>query len=134
MTPRCYKAESLAWWRAALAGERPPITQEPQPGYYTRRMVKGGPLVPVAIWYGAPPADEDGTALGDAPLLCAVNGKLTDPLETWLWVAANPIPEDAYNALVSTAKERQVGTLPPADKPIDRLAVPFPTFKRRDET
>jgi hypothetical protein len=125
-------SDPLAWWRDALAGHKPRITHEPECGYYRRRLVRGGPWVPVAIWYGDPPKDEDGTTLGDAPLLCAVNGKLTDPHETWTWVATEPITEEAYKALVNEAKTRQLGTLPAATEKHDLLTVAFPTFKRRD--
>lgn len=97
----------FAWWRSALAGTKPAITGEPECGFYKRRAFKGGPWVPVAIWYGEPPTDEEGTPLSDAPLLCAVDGKHADALEVWLWVADNPITEAEYTTRVEETRRRK---------------------------
>lgn len=124
---------AFKWWREALHAyahgtTKPPITQDPEPGFYRRRLVKGGPWVPVAIWYGPAPTDAAGTVLSDAPLLCVVDGKPADPQSVWLWVADNPIPQSVYKHLVTQAKDRQAqgGT---ARQAINRLTAPIPRFK-----
>ena len=131
MTPDTDPA--FRWWREALHActhgtRKPRITQEPEPGFYRRRLVKGGPWVPVAIWYGPAPTDAEGTTLEDAPLLCVVDGKPADPQDTWLWVADNPVPRSEYDALVTQAKARQAqgGN---ARQSLDRLNAPIPRFK-----
>ncbi len=81
-------SDAYKWWRDALAGQMAPIQDgNPQPGFYRRRKVKGGPWVPVAIWY-----DANGTA-------CCVEGTdytSAEPNAAWLYCASNPISEADY--------------------------------------
>ncbi len=91
--------EALAWWRAALL--RPPMSREgipdePMPGFFKRRLAKGGVFVPARIWLEQDIGD-DGELLG-AELRCEVNGEPADPFEQWSYVAGNPISqaEHAY--------------------------------------
>lgn len=127
----------FAWWRSALAGHAPAITGEPECGFFKRRTFKNGPWVAVAIWYGDPPRDGEGTILSDAPLLCAVDGKPADALEVWTWVAAKPITEAEYNARVNEARQRtergESLLAPSPDRPNDAptfnlLNAPIPKF------
>ncbi len=76
----------LEWYLAALAGSNP-ITHESEPrcGYFKRRLHKGGPWVPAAIWH-----DENGT------MVCAVNGHKRDPQDEWTWLCGQPVPYDDY--------------------------------------
>lgn len=118
--------EDFAWWRAALAGERPPIHDgEPQIGFYQRRLIKGGPMVPCAIR-----RNEDGV------IVCEINGKATDPDEAWTWLAAQPISQTDYRYMIARGAHarRHQPNSPHADptKPIRNRAIPplFPSPRR----
>lgn len=86
------------YWSQALAGAGPAIDMnDPQPGYYRRRLVRGGPWVPARIWYGLPADPWTGDLLDRSPRLqCEVAGELRDPLDQWTWLAARPIAEADY--------------------------------------
>ncbi|WP_313350248.1 hypothetical protein [Paracoccus sp. (in: a-proteobacteria)] len=87
-----------SWWRRSVSGERVPrIEDEPHPGYYKRRMVRGGPFVPVAIWLDQPIDPETGELTAPEELRAIVNGRPADPLHVWLY--ARPISESEYDAL-----------------------------------
>lgn len=76
----------LEWHTAALAGQKPPTHEgEPQCGYFKRRMVRGGPFVPAAIWRG-----EDGE------LVCSVDGRPRDPVDEWTFLAGQPVTYGEY--------------------------------------
>lgn len=107
------------FWRGALAGERPAIPMnEPQPGFYRRRLVRGGPWVPVRIWFGAPfdpvtrePLDRSWRLRGE------VAGRQEDPADHWLHCAEHPVSEAEYRymaGLATWAEEHD----PAAPKPI----------------
>jgi len=105
--------KAYAWWRAALAGEKPPIHHgEPQPGYYTRALIRGGPQVPCSIWLEAT-VDADGELTGPEILKCEIDGRPADPHEAWTWLAKRPISEADYMAMVGAAFA--VGTKPAAE-------------------
>lgn len=99
--------DQYAWWREALklAGPCGELTREqqavlkisedaPQAGFYRARAVKGGPFLPVAIWF-----DEEGT------LVCVFGGKGgSDPAEisrVWTWACRYPVSEQAYRDAVA---------------------------------
>lgn len=122
-----------AWWRAALAGDKPPITEDPQAGFYKRRLVKAGPWVPVQIWTEAE-RDEAGDLLCDEVLKCSVDGRLVDVEAHWTYCAANPISEAEFDYLarVSAHAKARNPREPLANprKKIDPLKFPLPTFSR----
>jgi hypothetical protein len=69
-----------------------PASEIPAPGLYEARLVKGGPLVAVAVWWRCPfvypdpeidPDDWFSTLDRSPRLLAAVDGRWRDPL----WVA-----------------------------------------------
>lgn len=91
---------AFQWWEDALAGRKPPIHSTPQCGRFTRRMVKGGPQVPVAIWLHQEIDPETGELTGDEVMRCTVAGREADPDEQWLYCAANPIPQEEYDYLM----------------------------------
>lgn len=75
-----------AYWRAALDGVFGPITEAaPQAGFYRRRLVRGGPWVPVAIWLDA----EDGWS-------AIVGDDIADVEPTWIACARHPVTHEAY--------------------------------------
>lgn len=122
-----------AWWRSALAGESPPITENPEPGFFKRRLVKGGPWVPVAIWIEAE-RDEAGDLLSDEVVKCTVDGRLVDVDSHWTYCAGSPITEAEFDYLsrVSSYAKASDKREPLANprKPIDPLKFPLPTFSK----
>lgn len=74
------------YWQNALQGNFGPVHDgDAQPGFYRRRLVRGGPFVPVAIWHD-----------GDK-MVALVDGKTADPVDIWTWVCQAPITEQAYH-------------------------------------
>ena len=123
------KSEIYAWWRAALAGGNPPIHEgEPNCGFFRRRLVKGGPWVPAAIWLDQDICDATGQLMRDEQLLCLVAEKMADPYFHWTYLAGNPITEQEYNFMI--ARQEYAVTYQPdtphanTSKPIDLLKTP----------
>lgn len=86
-----------------------PVTEEPVAGHYQVRLVKGGPLVPVRIWFGLPVID--GEQQDRAPRWCVeIDGKTTwrgelIPVEkAWPWCAKEPISSTDYEFMIAHAK------------------------------
>ena len=73
----------------------------PRPGYYTTRLVRDGPPVPVRIW------------LADGRPRCAVNGKDADVEK--IYPFCKEITKDVYDRMVAT---RTTSTVP-AEQPIE---------------
>lgn len=92
------------WHRASLdpSVKLLAITGEPQCGWYTRRLVKGGPIVPARIWLHQE-IDEDGELVGPEILRCEVAGKERDPDEEWMYLADSPITQAEYDFRVADA-------------------------------
>lgn len=124
------KDEAFQWWRDALIGVAPPpINEQPECGFYKRRLVKGGPWVPAAIWIEAE-RDSDGNLISDERVVCVVNGRKCDPVDQWGYLASQPISEVEYRRMVARVKsEIRSGDYEPW-KPINLLTVKPPTFKR----
>lgn len=97
------KADHYSWWRRSMLRNMRPgpvVEDEPQCGYYKRRVRQGGPYVPGAIWME-----------GDE-MLAELDGKPADPLDQWLWFASRPIPYREYLLMKST-KHRDFRIAPP---------------------
>jgi hypothetical protein len=77
--------DEYAYWRAALAGQRPLANPDnPQPGYY-RRARREGPDDAVAYF------------TRNGRMACAVNGFLVDDgAELWQWVCDQPVVHKDY--------------------------------------
>lgn len=92
------KMDQYAVWRAMLRGEKPGIhPDDPQAGFYRTRERKGGPMVPVAIWF-----DDTGA------LQCVIGGKLVDEntaRERWQYIAANPITHEVHTAVAERGEQ-----------------------------
>ena len=87
-------ADPLQWWRAAIAGKKPLVTTEPQPGFFVVKM--NGTMVPASIlWEG--PTDENGDPCGDQRLVCEIGGQPADVDESWLWLARRPCSREEYS-------------------------------------
>jgi hypothetical protein len=85
---------------------------QPIAGYYAMSLVRGGPLVPVKIWFGRPVLDGD--ELDRSPRWCCeidrktdreVDGirELLDFDRAWPWCARKPIDEATYRYMVAHA-------------------------------
>lgn len=106
---------------------------QPQPGYFRRRLAKGAPWVGCIIYYPCPfHVEPDGnvTVERSRPLLCMVNGEHVDPFEVWTWVAGQRISEAEYLFLIADAAHAMEfrPTAPRANprKPIDLMDVELP--------
>ena len=91
--------DRYAYWRAALNGEKPEANPDnPQDGYYRMRERKGGPLVPVAVWF-----DE-----GAGRQLCLVGGTLVDENAAnhrWSYFCDKPITHAVYTAVAERGED-----------------------------
>lgn len=73
------------YWRDCIDGRHPPFLDDPQAGFYRRKLGKGGGWLPVAIW-----RQDDGQ-------LVALDGdKLTEAWRVWGWCSSNATTEQAY--------------------------------------
>lgn len=95
--------ELYAWHSAILAGHRPltPVG-EPQPGWFKRRLIKGGVFVPARIWLEQEIDEITGELMADERLLCEVAGERRDPDEEWTWLAGHPISEAEFDYMTAT--------------------------------
>lgn len=77
----------------------------PVPGWYRRRLIKGGPMVGVLIFVPCPFffADGEMTVERSRPLVCLVNGQHENALDQWTWVAGSRISEAEYRYLMADA-------------------------------
>ncbi|ANH49066.1 hypothetical protein [Tritonibacter mobilis] len=93
-------SQLYAWHRAAVAGENPPRHDgDPQCGWYKRRLIKGGPWVPVRIYIDREIDPVTGELTCDERLRIEVEGlDGGDPIEHWTYLT--PISRDEFNHLV----------------------------------
>ena len=81
-----------------------PRPDEPQAGFYKTKMVRGGPWVPVRLWYGEPLDPETGERLDRSPRWqCLVGQDWRDPFATWPRCCDRPISADEYRFLIDDA-------------------------------
>ena len=96
------------------------LTDAPVAGFYKTRLIRGGPLVPVRLWFGAPVID--GEEQDRAPRWCIEVAGKTDRIEKdeanpeyrgrvlldvyryWPYCATYPIDEAEYNYLTAHAE------------------------------
>lgn len=96
------------------------IGDTPVAGYYTTSLVRGGPQVPVRVWFGNAIVDGEEQDRGEA-WHCEINGE-TDYIEkdpehpeyrcripfpmwkVWPYCAKNPISEATYRYMLDKAK------------------------------
>lgn len=105
------EAEAYRWWRQALVDASTPRHDgEPQPGFYKRRMVKGGPWVPVEIRLEQEIDPETGELVADEYLAAEQLGWSQDPVR--IWTHLRPIPRDEYDDLLERhrAEDRMAAT------------------------
>lgn len=106
--------EAYAWHRAAVAGENPVIVgSEPQPGWYRRRLITGGPWVAARIWWHQVVDPATGELTEPEELQCEVDEKDRDPFDQWGWLADNPISAVRYCEMI--AKKQWAGSNDPTN-------------------
>ncbi len=103
---------------------KPIDINEPKPGFYRRRLVRGGPWVPALIfWEYGDVDDESGHKLSDDVLHCYVNGQKRNPYTEWVFLGGQPITEAEYRFMVDDAAHarahRQSDPKATPDQPID---------------
>lgn len=101
-----------AWHAAALAHvekcgsikgfDGPIVAEEPQCGWFKRRLVKNGPWVPARIFYEQPIDEATGELTGDEVMRCEVDGQRRSPVDEWTWLANHPISQEDYLNLVAS--------------------------------
>lgn len=97
------EAIAYQWWRDALAGRNPPIhDSDPQPGFYKRKLIKGGPFVPARIWIEQH-VDGDGDLTREEVLRCEIGDRTANAADQWSYLAANPITEADYRFMRDSA-------------------------------
>ncbi|OJH45162.1 hypothetical protein [Paracoccus sp. SM22M-07] len=95
------EAVALDFWRRTVAGERVArFEDEPQPGFYKRRMVRGGPFVPVEIWIEQDIDPETGELTAPEELRAICNAQPCNPVTVWPYCRA--ISAADYDALTGT--------------------------------
>ncbi len=104
----------------------------PQPGFYKRRLIKGGPFIGVMVWQSCPFHWQDGEMTVDRsrPLLCLVNGEHANAHDQWSWVAGSRVTEAEYRFLMADAAHAsEYRPTAPRARPrekIDMLTVELP--------
>ena len=86
--------DSYAWYRSAIAGAAPPISDaQPNCGFFRRRASKDGPWLPAAIW------------IDKGKMICRVGGDAErDPEKEWTWLAKHPMPQHDVMEAFKTGK------------------------------
>src|SRR6185312_6599604 len=105
-------ADAYAWHAKAMAGENPPVTYEPQCGWFVKRDSKDGPFIPCSIYLEQPIDEETGELLGDEVLLCECGGVQCDPMEAWTWLAKRPISKSEYDCRLAELITGETEALP----------------------
>lgn len=126
-------ASALAWHSDSLNGLAPAMhPEEPQCGWFKRRLVKGGPFVPARIWLEQEIDPVTGELLADEVLRCEVNGNTRDPHEEWQWLCGITISEREFK--YKTALRQHCAWHEPNDpsvnprQPVDWSRIPTPRF------
>lgn len=122
--------EHVMLFRSLRDFNDPPTHNDPQCGYYQRRLVKDGPWVAAAIWMLQDIDEETGELMMPEVLMCEVDGKAADPYDIWSYVCGSPIPESRYRFL-HAHRRWAIGNAPgdPSVSPrtkIDPVTMPLP--------
>lgn len=75
---------------------------QPEPGHYKTRLVKGGPFVPVLIEWRDAERDEAGDLMADSELVCLVGDKPDDAHRLWPFLTR--IDEAEHRYLLSVGR------------------------------
>lgn len=117
-------ATLFAWHRAAIRGDNPPRHDaDPHPGWYKRRLVKGGPWVPVRIYVDRDIDPSTGELTCDEVLRIEVEGiDRGDPADQWTYLT--PISRAEFESL--TDYRLRDSRMMDTQRPIDLTQSPTP--------
>lgn len=118
--------------RAAKDAGRPILNtpDEPQCGFYKRRLIANGPWVPVRIFVEQI-VDAGGELLAPERMRAQVGEHYFEPADVWPWVWNRPISQADFRLMVAEtawAKSQVVARADP-DLHVDFLTAPPPMFK-----
>jgi hypothetical protein len=105
--------DAHAWWRRALKDPRTPRHDaDPQCGYYARRAVKGGPLIPVHVYLDQEIDPDTGELADDETIRAEELGASKDPVR--IWTHLRPISRARYDELIEQHRTDQQMAAPHA--------------------
>jgi 5'-3' exonuclease len=96
--------DPYAWWRAELKRSGQKIPEEPQAGWYKRRLVQRGAYVAARIWREPEIDFETGRPTGKDTLACEVAKERRDPVNEWGYLCRMPIAEADYKHMIELAE------------------------------
>lgn len=94
----------FAWWRQELRRAGQKIPDEPQCGFFKRRLVKDGPYVACRIWREPEVDFATGQPTGKDTLACEVATERADPMSQWGYLCRMPITEADYKHMIELAQ------------------------------
>lgn len=96
-----------AWHRAAVAGLKPPTHEgHPECGWFKRRIVRGGPWVPVEIMVRREIDPDTGELEGPEVLVASYDDRIVPPHT--IWTHLTPITRDEFDDLVQRPRDLPV--------------------------
>lgn len=110
----------LTYWRDALDGKRPPVTEDaPQCGYFRLRTSRDGDWLPVVIWHR-----------DDGAFVARVGDTMREPLDIWVQCAKHPVTKEAASHAFKTGQWPDM----PAEAPRSNMpSDPFDALKAEIE-
>lgn len=120
--------EIYDWWEEELTIPGQAAPDEPQCGYYERRLVRGGVFVPACIWREDERDPITNEVTGQQILRCQVGNSAADPIHEWSRLAKYPVTKAKYD--FEMADRAWLGAYDPAHpkanprSPIDRTTIP----------
>lgn len=126
--------EAYGWWNEELIVSGQPVPDEPQCGYFERRLVRGGPYVPARIWRDIEMDFFTGEQTGSEVLRCQVGTKPADAVIEWSRLAQRPISVQKYQfEMADRAWASEFAPNDPKARPdlaIDPRTAPLPVFQK----
>jgi hypothetical protein len=127
---------AYAWHNAALADTRAgveiTVTNEPQCGWFKRRLAKGGVYVPARIWLVGIIDPETDELMSDELMACEVAGEMSDVDDEWTYVCQHPITENEFRYMEATriycALHEPKHPINAPRTPVNWLTSPIPEF------
>lgn len=97
-------SEKLMWWMRSVSGERVPhVVDDPQCGWFTIRLKKGGPLIPVVITMRQEIDPETGELTEPEKLIAEYEGR--EVPASYIWESARPVSRMQYAALLKAQSQ-----------------------------
>jgi DNA polymerase-1 len=95
--------DAFVWWAKELKSPGQAAPEDPQCGFYRRRLVRGGPWVVARIWREPEVDFMTGKPTGLDVLQCELGGERRDPVIEWLKLCSHPIEEAEFRYRAATA-------------------------------